>query len=752
MRKNIYYFFILFTIPFTPLLSQNASISGYVRDSSDKETLIGAIVQLEGTKRGAVTNKDGYYVIGNIEAGNYTLKISYIGYDDFKKNISLKPNQELRIDALISSGQVTTEEISVYADRDDDKAQISISRVNIPMQQIKKIRIGGESDIFRSLQMLPGVLTSSQISSGLYIRGGSPDQNLVLLDGSMVYNPTHLFGFISAFNTDAIKNVELIKGGFNAEYGGRLSSVLTLTQKDGNREEVEGKFSLGAISSKLSLEGPLGNGSWFVGGRRTYFELIKSFIPEDPLNPLPDFNFYDLNGKITQDFGDDDKVALSGFYSSDNLGYGAGSINFNLGISNRLGSLRWTHIFNPQLFSVVNLSTSQYVNGFNADNSGYKILQENKITDYTIKHTLDWFHNEDFTTKYGYEINFYQFDYLANFTGSTDSTREGSGAGRTNLDFTDRNYAAFAQAKWQIDPLLALQFGFRGNYFELSDQASIEPRIALKYNLQPDVAIKASWGIYHQDLKLATLQDFSFFDTWLGTDSTLNIARSIHYILSLETSPWEGYDLNIDFYYKTLKNINEIRRVALEIQTGNDILFEGEGEAFGAEIFLQKKIGNFTGWLGYALGFVNVRFDSLNYGNYFRPKYDRRHDFKAVVLYKINDHWDVGANFTFQTGQSYTGQTSRFQLRLDGETSGRGKTVPSERYGLRLPPSHQLNLNGSYSFDIYGYEAKIILDIYNVYNRRDIWFRYYNVNEETTTVEDVRLLPIIPTFSFEIKF
>jgi hypothetical protein len=323
---------------------------------------------------------------------------------------------------------------------------------------------------------------------------------------------------------------------------------LTLTQKDGNREEVEGKFSLGAISSKLSLEGPLGNGSWFVGGRRTYFELIKSFITEDPLNPIPDFNFYDLNGKITQNFGNNDKAALSGFYSSDNLGYNASGIDFNLGISNRLGSFRWTHIFNPQLFSVLNVSTSQYVNGFNADNSGYKVLQENKITDYTIKHTLDWFHNENFTTKYGYEINFYQFDYLANFTGSTDSTAEGSGAGRTNLYFSDRNYAAFAQAKWQVNPLLSLQFGLRGNYFEFADQYSIEPRIALKYNVQPDVAIKASWGVYHQNLKLATLQDFSFFDTWLGTDSTLNIARSLHYILSLETSPWEGYDLNFDFY------------------------------------------------------------------------------------------------------------------------------------------------------------------------------------------------------------
>lgn len=745
---------VLFFLSFfsVNLIAQNASISGYVRDSSNKETLIGATVRIDGTTRGAQTNKDGYYVISNIKPGKYEVVVSYISFKEERKTITLKADQDMRFNVLLSSGSVKSEEISVYADRDDDKVEISISRVNIPMQQIKEIRIGGESDIFRSLQLLPGVLTSSQISSGLYIRGGSPDQNLVLLDGSMVYNPTHLFGFISAFNTDAIKDVELIKGGFNAEYGGRLSSVLTLTQKDGNKEKVEGLFSVGAISSKLALEGPFGDGSWFIGGRRTYFELIKSFLTKDPLNPIPDFNFYDVNAKVTQNFGENDKVAISGFYSKDNLDYGAGNIDFNLGISNRLGSARWTHIFNPQLFSTFNLSTSQYINGFDANNSGYKILQQNKITDYTIKHTLDWFHSEDFTTKYGYEVNFYEFDYLANFTGTTDSTAQGSGAGRTNLNFNDINYAAFAQAKWQATSLFSMQFGFRANYFELANQTAFEPRIAMKYILQPNIAIKASWGLYHQNLKLATLQDFSFFDTWLGTDSSLKLGRSMHYILSLETDPWEGFGLNFDLYYKSLENINEIRRVVLQIDNGADVLFQGKGEAFGAEIFLQKKMGDFTGWLGYGLGFINAQYDSLNSGKWFRPKYDRRHDIKGVIQYNINEHWDVGANFTFQTGQSYTGQTSRFQVQLDGESNGRGKTVPSQRYGLRLPPSHQLNLNGSYKFNAWGYDAKLLIDIFNVYNRRDIWFRFYDVNEDVITVEDFRLLPIIPTFSFEIKF
>jgi hypothetical protein len=730
----------------------SATISGYVKDSTNQEVLIGATVRIDKSKRGALTNKDGYFVIGNLNKGSYEISVSYVGFENKKLKIDLKEDEDKRLNIKLGQGSVTTSELSVYGDKDDDKVEISISKVNIPIQQIKKIRIGGESDIFRSLQLLPGVLTSSQISSGLYIRGSSPDQNLVLLDGSVVYNPTHLFGFISAFNTDAIKDVELIKGGFNAEYGGRLSSVLTLTQKDGNREEVEGLFSLGAISSKLALEGPLGNGSWFLGGRRTYFEVIKAFLPDDPLNPIPDFNFYDVNGKITQNFGEDDKVSLSGFYSRDNLDYAAGNVNFNLGISNSLGAARWTHIFSPKAFSTVNLSTSRYTNGFNADNSGYEVLQENIISDFTLKHTLDYYQSEDFTTKFGYEANFYEFDYLANFTGSNDSTLEGSGAGRTNLFFEDINYATFAQAKWQVNSLYSVQGGLRANYFKLADFFALEPRLAMKYYFQPEIAVKASWGIYHQNLKLATLQDFSFFDTWLGTDGSLEIAKSMHYILSLETQPFDGYDLNFDVYYKSLENINEIRRIVLEIEKAGDVLYQGRGEAFGAEIFIQKKFGDFTGWLGYALGFINARFDSLNSGNYFRPKYDRRHDFKGVIQYNINEVWNVGANFTFQTGQSYTGQTSRFQLRLEGETFGRGKSIPSQRYGLRLPNTHQLNLNGSYKTSLFGLETKILLDIYNVYNRRDIWFRFYDVDEEETVVEDFRLLPIIPTFSIEMKF
>lgn len=734
--------------------NDNGTISGLVVNKEDKETLIGATIRIKDQKLGAYTNKSGFYTIKNIPPGKYIISVSSVGFEKVEKEITLSKGENKRLDISLNvSKSLKSEEVSVVADRFEDKKQITVSKVNIPIEQLKEIRIGGESDVFRSLQLLPGILTSSQISSGLYVRGGSPDQNLILLDGSTVYNPSHLFGFISTFNSEAIKDVELIKGGFPAEYGGRMSSVLTITQKDGNREKVGGSAGIGILSSKLALEGPIGNGSWFISGRRSYFDLIKSFVDEDPTAPLPDYNFYDLNAKITQDLGENDKLFLSGFLSSDKLEFSTFGIALDLGIENQLGAIKWQHI-DKDYFATLNVSASKYINNFIGDNSGYNFLVENSISDYTVKGNFEWYNTEELTTKYGFEINNYDFKYLSNFTGDTDSTQEGSNNGSTNFSVNDINYAVFAQTNYQMDSSTSLQAGVRGSYFTLSDKYKIDPRLAIRHQINDDIVLKGAFGVFHQNLKLATQPDFSFFDTWLGTDSTLNVSRSIQYILSLETKPFEGYDVNFDIYYKTLEYINELNRFALEVENGADALYEGQGRAYGAELFIQKRVGRFTGWAGYGYGFVFGQFDSINNGNEFRPKYDRRHDIKIVGQYELDEDWEFGANFTFQSGQSYTGVTSMFMTRLPGMNYGRTKTIPSDRYGLRLPNTHQLNVNASYKFDFWGSPARLILDIYNVYNRRDIWFRFYDTTTESgkIEVEDVRLLPIIPSISLEVKF
>ncbi len=765
MQKTIKHFLILclFLIASTAgIKAKNAaaaaanlaSMSGFVYDKDSKETLIGATVYLVGSKKGAHTNKAGFYSITDIEPGKYTIRVSYVGYKKLEYDVTFKKGQSFQKEFFLESSIAQTEKVTVTAEKEVEKRQITVSKVNVPIQQIKEIRIGGESDVFRTLQLLPGILTSSQISSGLYVRGGSPDQNLVLLDDAVVYNPTHLFGFLSTFNSDAIKDVEMIKGGFPAEYGGRMSSVLSITQNNGSQERVQGIGALGLISSKLSLEGPLPgiDGSWFLGGRRTYFELIKSAMDEDPENPLPDFNFYDLNGKITLNLSPHDKLFISGFNSADALKYDTYGMNFNMDIGNRLAALKWTHIWEDNFFSDLIISGSHYFNKFVGDQTGYEFLINNTITDYSAKFKTEWLVSDKITVKSGAEYTNYHFKYLQNYSGQTSST-DADSSGQTNLDLYDNNFSAYLQTNMQLNENLSFQLGGRANYWDLSDQFTFDPRAAARYSFNEGFAIKLAWGLFHQNLRLATQPDFSFFDTWMPSDTTVaGPGRSDHYILSFETNPMEGYDLNFDFYYKDLHNINELRRQALDGETVSDILYFGNGRAYGAEVFLQKKFGRFTGWIGYGMGWIFATYDSINGGKEFRPKYDRRHDLKIVAQYKINEHWDVGATFTFQTGQSYTGASSRIQSRLPGQNSGQGKIVPSQKYGLRLPPSHQLNINASYKFKLFGLPARAILDIYNAYNRRDIWFRYYNTDGKKTVVEDVKLLPILPTFSFEIKF
>ncbi len=727
------------------------TLNGFINDSETKETLISATVSVKGTKVGALTNKNGFYSLKSIPLGKQTIVVSLLGYKKFEKEIIIEENDSKKLDVSLVPQSIQAKQVYVDAEREVERRQISVSRVDIPIQQLAQLRIGGEADVFRALQFLPGVLTSSQISSGLYIRGGSPDQNLVLLDGSTVYNPSHLFGFISSFNPDAIKDVELIKGGYPAEYGSRLSAVLNLTQKDGNQENYEGLASVGLISSRASAQGPIGNGSFFVGGRRTYLDLLLGALPEDKENPLPNFGFYDMNAKITQTIDANNKIFLSGFLSNDFLTLDGAGINFDLGLGNRAASLRWTHVFGDNLFSVVNLSGSRYLTGFTGDNSGFNFQVENSIIDYTVKTDLEWFASNELTIKGGYEGTFFKFNYYQRF--GKDSVEEGSEEpGATDLTINDQTHSLFSQVNYQLTDLVSLQAGLRFNYWDSSRVTTWDPRIAFRYQMQENFAVKAAFGIYHQYLRLASQPDFSFFDTWLPTDKSVLPSSARHYIISFETVPFENYGLNVDFYYKDLSNISELIQTATKGTRVSDIFYSGKGRAYGAEIFLQKKAGDFTGWLGYATGFVYAQFDKINNGREFRPKYDRRHDFKVVGMYKLNDRWDFSATFTFQSGQSYTSATSRFGSSMPGETVNYSYVIPGERYGQRLPPTHQLNVNANYTTTFFGLPARIMIDIYNVYSRRDIWFRYYDTDDNITEVTDVRLLPIIPTIAFEVKF
>ena len=744
-------FFLLFFLIQCTL--EASGINGIIKDNKSDEPLVNATVYLEGTKIGTKTNKKGYYSIQGIKKGKYTVRITYLGYATYREEIVID-NKDIRLDVSLEPEAIKTEAVEVVSNREVLQREIKISSVNVPVSQIKDIRIGGESDVFRTLQFLPGVLTSSQISSGLFVRGGSPDQNLVLLDGNTVYNPSHLFGFFSTFNTNAIKDVEFIKGGFEAEYGGRLASVLTITQKDGNKNDYHGSLSLGLISSQANFEGPLGNGSFFISGRRTYLDFILSIIPQDEKNPFPSFYFYDLNAKIVQDIGENDKISIIGFLGRDVLSQKSNSSAINMNTGNSLVAASWSHIFSNNLFSDFNVHYSEYKNNFNGGESSYEMKMDNKIKDLSAKYNVELFIKNNASAKFGFEVSKLNFDYLLNFTGDTDTTINEGHLSSTNLTIPDMNYALFSQTKFNITEKLSTQAGIRANYFQLNNSLKIDPRLALRYMLKENIWLKAAWGIYHQNLRIATLQTFNIIDTWLPSDTTVPISKANHYIFSIETQPANNLNLNFDFYYKTMNNIGELNMFTLKSSVVSDVLFIGNAKSYGAEVFLQKSIGKLTGWLGYAFSFVEMNFDSINGGRTFNPKYDRRHDFKIVAQYAFNKNWNIGASFTLQSGQPYTGYQSRGKLFLPGMNYGTNKLTSSERYGLRLPASHQLNLSATYNFKFFKQDANLTLDIFNIYNRRDILMRVYNMyeKENQTIVEDFRLLPIIPTLSFEIKF
>jgi hypothetical protein len=280
----------------------------------------------------------------------------------------------------------------------------------------------------------------------------------------------------------------------------------------------------------------------------------------------------------------------------------------------------------------------------------------------------------------------------------------------------------------------------------------LDPRLALRYMVTGDIAVKAAWGIYHQGLRIAGMPNFSIFDVWLPSDTSVDVSKSIHYIFSVETNPNETSSLNFDVYYKTMSDIGELNQMTLIGDKITDVLYIGNAYSYGAEIFYQRTVGRLTGWIGYGLGFIYAQFDSINQGRQFRPKYDRRHDFKVVAQYKLSKTWELGGTFTLQSGQSYTGATSRGQLFLPGQTWGSSKITMSDLYGLRLPVSHQLNLYGARNFKMWGKDSRLIIDIFNVYNRRDIMMRMYNTRDEVTVIEDLRLLPIIPSVSLEVRF
>ena len=771
---------LLFMISSFLWAQSQGTISGFAYDEDSGEALIGANIFIDGTNIGSSTNTMGFYSIPKIPAGTFNLVCQYIGYKVGEQSVSLKPNGKQEIVFRLKPTTLYTESVSVVADSERTSVQLfrkPISEMSISPREIQNIPQVMETDLLRSLQTMPGIASVSDYSSELYVRGGTPDQNLYLIDGTDVYNPEHLFGLFSTFNTDAIKNAEISKGGFGVEYGGRLSSVLDVTNLDGNRREYTGKISVSILSAKTTMQMPIGKIGAISGSiRRTYFD--KTLGQMDSFSDIPDYYFYDGHLKAYFDLGKHDKLTISTYKGKDDLNFTFDEDNPNSESmiyywGNTTASVRWTHIFSSQLFGNFWLTSSSFASKFKM---GEDFFEENDIDDRTVKGNMEYFFSQDLSFKLGFEYKDFDILYKSDFPG-----------GEVNVGQKPVHFASYLKAEWKPMPLMDVQAGLRLN---TSDNAGVsrhdyDPRFSLKYRLTDTWNVKAATGRYHQ--YLFKIPRFFIADIWSASDKYYDDAKSNHYILGLQKEVANDYQFEVETYYKDYVNLFVFdnffwvdKRVSSYNDNGEpfytdteDMFDIGTGKAYGLEMMLRKDTGPVTGWVAYTLGRVENTVQNINQGNSFVPRHDRTHTFNMVGTVDLNNairalkglsmseqhsKWRLGFGFIYASGQPITTTSSVYVTNvLPDQTDYTGYNLyPTERNNFRLPAYIRMDLSLTYSEKHSWGTFEPFLQIYNVTNRKNVWFINYNDefdgNKITQEVDTTTMLPIFPSIGFNILF
>lgn len=727
---------------------------GYIVDSRNGETLIAANIAILETGRGTTSNSSGYYSLTNLQPGTYTLIASYIGYHRFERVVELEAGQALRLDIELVSESFELEEIVVTSEKEEE-ARRNIGMASMPVQQIREVPAVMEPDVFRSVQLLPGVKAASDFSSGLYIRGGSPDQTLILLDETTVYNPSHFFGFYSTFNPDAVKDIQLYKGGYPARYGGRLGSVLSVYNKDGNRNELQGRVSVGMLASRAMLEGPHKWGSWMFAVRRSTLEPLLAAMRQE-IDNVPDlFYFVDLNGKVNFDVSEKDRFSVAFYSGGDRVVFPfEEDAEISLGYGNRTLSTNWRHIFSERLFGTVTLTASRYFNTPEFEIAGTPFDRNNNVYDYSAKADLEYLPGANHTLSTGFWTGYRKLTFRDRFDNEV-----------TFNERIENTYASFyLQDRWQPSDRWVLEAGVRGNWFSSGDYVRIEPRASMEFRPSNRVRLQAAYGRYYQFLTLVTNEAFSGFDLWLTTDDGVPPSWGDQYVLGVKSIPFDSWGFDVELYYRTMRDLFELNPFVVNA-SGMDYpeLFRfGEGHAYGVEVFLERRIGRLTGFAGYTFGVTRRKFPGFNApvlddparARFYSPKYDRTHDVNLVLNYELSRRWKFTAIFNYATGQAYTEPTGRMQI-IDMPWSNlvRETFIVEKLNDARLPDYHRLDIaftrKGTF-FKIA--DAEWQFQLINVYSRRNIWFYQYDFDKNPVEREEVALLPIIPSFSYTVHF
>lgn len=761
--------FVVFTLLWTVAIQAQEyfTVSGTIKDEKTGETLIGASISLQNSPAtGTTTNEYGFYSL-QLPKGSQSVVITYVGYNTFVATLDMVKSTVLNVEM---DDSVLLNEVVITGERQDDnltKPEMGVEKLN--MADIAKIPVlFGEKDVLKTIQLLPGIKSTGEGSSGFSVRGGATDQNLILLDEAPVYNASHLLGFFSTFNSDAIKDATIIKGNSPAQYGGRLSSVLDVKMKEGNYKDYAVSGGLGLISSKINIEGPIQNekSSFIISGRRTYADLFLKLTEDFKDSKL---YFYDLNAKANYKINDKNRVFLSGYFGRDVLGFGD-----NLGIDwgNATGTLRWNSILNEKLFSNTSLIYSNYDYNIGITSGDTEFNINSNIKDWNLKQDFSYFANPKNSMRFGLQAIHHTIT-PSSFSGSVNSNEPQVGRKAwENAIYLNNVYKP--NEKWSIDygmraSAYTIMGGDTYNIYEnglKTDSVvlasgevgktyfTVEPRLTLNYRLSETKSLKAGYARNAQHLHLlSNSSSGNPTDQWIG--NSYNIKPELADQISVGYSQNfkdNAYEFGIETYYKSMQNQVDYKDGA-DLLTSGDVeseLLFGKGRAYGVEVIMKKKSGNFTGWVSYTLSKAERKIDGINNNEWYNARQDRTHDVSVVGSYQLNKKWSLSGVFVYNTGNAVTFPTGKYNLN--------GNTIYQygSRNADRMPANHRLDISATYDFEKKGkYESSLNFGIYNVYGRENAYTITFRDNEDDpskTEAVQTSLFKWVPSVSYNFKF
>lgn len=754
---------------------KNYAVSGTVKDAATGETLIGATVRmLEIKQSAAATNAYGFYSL-SAPQGNYTLVVSFVGYGTFTQALALTANTQVNV-SLTANNTLT--EVSVNANSGHEADNIESAQMGVMRLDVKQLDnipvIFGEKDVLKTIQLLPGIKTTGDGNTGFYVRGGGSDQNLILLDEAVVYNASHLFGFFSTFNTDAIKDVSMYKGGMPAQYGGRMSSVLDIKMLDGNDKNFTVQGGIGLIASRLKVEGPIvkNKGSFMVSARRTYADMFLKLSP-DSTTRNASLYFYDINAKANYHLNDKNTLFISGYFGKDVLGL---KNNFETNWGNQTGTLRFNHVFNSKLFLNTSLIYSNYSYIIESYNANRDFRVTSRIRDFNLKEDLQYFISDKHTLYFG--VNAIRHTIAPGEISS-------SGSSSVNPRAIQNRYgleaSAYVSDDWRPSDRLDIIFGARLSWFSLIGPGKVntynaagavtatntyssgqviktyfnpEPRISMNYKLTALSSVKASYNRNTQNIHLLANSTAST-PTDLYVMSSNNIQPGISDQFSVgyfRNQANNTYEFSAEAYYKHMDNMIDYRDGS-QLIGNEDVesqLVYGQGRAYGVELFIKKKAGRLTGWIGYTLSKTEKRFDAINSGQYFPATYDRTHDISVVGIYKIRKRLTVSATFVYGTGNAVTFPQGKYSV------GGITTFYYPQRNTDRMPAYHRLDLGVTLDGREHKrFHSSWTFGLYNAYNRKNpytITFRDNAADPSRTEAVKTSLFGIVPSVTYNFKF